>query len=137
MVEEINILNRVNFFSKDDDMTEEERKHFVGEVKLYRASNHLDSKELKTFFVTFFNGARTSLHYHDTEQILIAHEGVGRVTVMTGIDENNDEKIERVISNGQSVLIPPGKIHWHGAKEDEKKFSHIAILKAGGSTVWL
>ncbi len=137
MVEEIKILNRLNFFSKEDDMTEEDKNHFVGEVNLYRASKHLDSKELKTFFVTFFNGARTGLHYHDTEQILIAHEGVGMVTVMTGIEESNDGKIERVISNGQSVLIPPGKIHWHGAKEDEKKFSHIAILKADGSTIWL
>ncbi len=140
MVVDIEILNRVNFFSKEDDLTKEVKKHFVGEVKLYNASKHLDSKELKTFFVTFFDGARTKLHYHDTEQILIAYEGVGRVTVMTGIEESNDEKkeqIDKVISNGQCVLIPHGKIHWHGAKEDEKKFSHIAILKAGGSTVWL
>ncbi len=143
MAVDIEMLNKVNFFSKEDDLTKEIKKHFVGEVKLYNASKHLDSKELKTFFVTFFDGARTGLHYHDTEQILIAHEGVGRVTVMNGIGESNDEKIVvkeqivKVISNGQCVLIPPGKIHWHGADENEKKFSHIAILKAGGSTVWI
>ncbi len=56
---------------------------------------------------------------------------------MSKIEKDNNEKIVRVIRNGQSVLIPPGKIHWHGAKENEKKFSHYAILKAGGSTVWL
>ncbi len=131
------ILRPVNFFSKENDLTEEEKQHFVGKTKLYRASKHLDSKELKVFFVTFFDGARTGLHYHDTEQILIAHEGVGKVAVMSKIEEDNNEKIVRVIRNGQSVLIPPGKIHWHGAREDQKKFSHYAILKAGGSTVWL
>jgi len=137
------MLNKVDFFSEEDDLTKEIKKHFVGKVKLYNASKHLDSKELKTFFVTFFDGARTGLHYHDTEQILIAYEGVGKVTIMNGIGERDDEKIVvkeqivKVISDGQCVLIPPRKIHWHGADENEKKFSHIAILKAGGSTVWI
>jgi quercetin dioxygenase-like cupin family protein len=120
----------------------QETDNYIGKVFVNRVSDCLGSEDLKTYFVTFYDGARTRLHYHDSEQVLIAHEGEGFVTVIDKIQEKEDQTFELIseysvnIKPGESVMIPAEKLHWHGAKYDSKKFSHISILK-NGNTVWL
>jgi quercetin dioxygenase-like cupin family protein len=74
---------------------------------------------------------------------LIATEGIGFIKIVKRIEEMSDGKYSFVIEDstefrdGESVIIPAGKIHWHGAKRGSKdKFSHIAILR-NMPTIWL
>jgi quercetin dioxygenase-like cupin family protein len=124
-----------------------EKEYVVGKVTMNKVSDRFTSKdqhkELKAYFVTFHDGARTRLHYHESDQILIATEGEGRVEIVKKIEESKDSAFEIILEestnfkDGETVLIPGGKIHWHGAVPGSKgKFSHIAILR-NTRTTWL
>lgn len=73
----------------------------------------------------------------------MATEGISFIEIVKRIEEAPDGKYFFVIEDstefkdGESVIIPAGKIHWHGAKKGSKdKFSHIAILR-NTPTFWL
>ena len=136
-------LETIQFFKEGEPETE----YAIGKVTMNKVSDRFDAKdlkrELKAYFVTFHDGARTRLHYHESDQILIATEGIGFVEIVKRIEETPDGKYSFVIEDstefkdGESVIIPAGKIHWHGAKKGSKdKFSHIAILR-NTPTFWL
>ena len=136
-------MEKFQFFSEG----EVEKGYYIGKVTMNKVSDLFTSKEqkreLKAYHVTFHDGARTRLHYHESDQILIAIEGEGMVEVVKRVEEADGGKFELVVedsthfSNGESVLIPAGKIHWHGGIKGRKgKFSHIAILRNVG-TMWL
>lgn len=123
-----------------------EGEYAVGKVTMNKVSDMFTSKdqrrELKAYFVSFHDGARTRLHYHESDQILIAMEGEGRVEIIRRIEESGDGNPELIVDeatnfkNGETVLIPAGKLHWHGAAPGSKaKFAHIAILR-NTPTVW-
>jgi hypothetical protein len=88
------------------------------------------------YHVVFHASARTTLHYHESEQILVATNGEGIVGLIEGtkvtdfeIDENNIILLEK---EGDTVCVPAYKLHFHGAigrQQDKKDFSHIAIRK--------
>jgi quercetin dioxygenase-like cupin family protein len=80
-----------------------------------------DSKELSVNVVNFGKGVRNKFHSHDSEQVLIVTSGKGIVAT---------EKEERVVTEGDIVLIPPGEKHWHGATRDSD-FSHIYVSRLG------
>ena len=80
-----------------------------------------DSKELSVNVVNFGKGVRNKFHAHDSEQILIVTSGRGIVAT---------EKEERVVTEGDIVLISPGEKHWHGATRDSD-FSHIYVSRLG------
>ena len=80
-----------------------------------------DSKEFSVNVVNFGKGVRNMFHAHDSEQILIVTSGKGIVAT---------EKEERVVTEGDIVLIPPGEKHWHGATRDSD-FSHIYVSRLG------
>jgi len=133
-------LEKITFFTEGETETE----YAIGKVTMNKVSDRfkVQKKELKTYFVTFHDGARTRLHYHDSDQILIAIEGEGMVEIFKKIEAAQDGKYQLVVEDstnfkdGETVLIPAGKLHWHGGITGQKgKFSHIAILK-NGSTVW-
>jgi quercetin dioxygenase-like cupin family protein len=136
-------LEKIDFFTEG----EIEPEYTVGKVTMNKVSDRFTSKEqkreLKTYFVTFHDGARTRLHYHDSDQILIATEGEGMVEIVKKVESKNDGTYELIIQEstnfkkGETVLIPAGKIHWHGGISGQNgKFSHIAILK-NCVTMWL
>jgi quercetin dioxygenase-like cupin family protein len=136
-------MEKIQFFAEG----ELERDYVIGKVTMNKVSDKFASKdqrrELKAYFVTFYDGARTRLHYHESDQILIATEGEGRAEIIQKIEETSDGKQEFVVEestnfkDGEAILIPAGKIHWHGGiKGSEGKFSHIAILR-NTATVWL
>ena len=86
-----------------------------------------DSKEFTVNIVNFGKEVRNKFHAHDSEQILIVTAGTGIVAT---------KKEERVVTEGDVVLIPAGEKHWHGATKDSE-FSHIYVTRAGSELTQL
>jgi quercetin dioxygenase-like cupin family protein len=80
--------------------------------------------------VTFEPGARTAWHTHPLGQTLHVLSGVGRIGTRDGT--------VRLIRAGDTVWIPPGEEHWHGATPDQI-MCHLAIQEAEGGRAadWL
>jgi quercetin dioxygenase-like cupin family protein len=80
--------------------------------------------------VTFEPGARTAWHTHPLGQTLHVILGVGRVQTWGGP--------VREIKAGDTVWIPPGEKHWHGASP-ASGMVHIAMQEAldGVHVTWL
>jgi quercetin dioxygenase-like cupin family protein len=68
--------------------------------------------------VTFEPGARTAWHTHPLGQTLHVVSGIGLVGL-----RNEQPKSIKV---GDTVWIPPGEEHWHGATANNS-MTHIAI----------
>ena len=135
-------MEKIQFF---EDGTPE-KEYAIGKVTMNKVSDMFTVKglqnQLKTYFVTFHDGARTRLHYHESDQILIAYKGEGFVEIVRRIEEVSDGKFSFEVEDytefkdGEAVIVPAGKLHWHGAKKGSKEtFSHIAVLK-NTPTVW-
>ncbi|MEQ9261247.1 MAG: cupin domain-containing protein [Roseovarius sp.] len=71
--------------------------------------------------VTFEPGARTAWHTHPLGQTLYVLSGCGLVGLRG--------QAPRVIGPGDTVWIPPGEEHWHGASP-EQMMCHMAIQEA-------
>ena len=80
--------------------------------------------------VTFEPGARTAWHTHPLGQTLIVTAGAGRV--------QESGKPVQVIKAGDTVWIPPGVKHWHGAAATTG-MTHVAVAEAldGKVVDWL
>ncbi len=81
--------------------------------------------------VSFSPGARTAWHSHPVGQTLYVLYGVGR------IQKQGEPPI--VISPGDTVVIPPDVVHWHGAAPD-RLMIHLAMSEntdSGAGTVWM
>ena len=121
---------------KENIYTAEEKKvnenYFTGNVIIREVLGPINSSEQEIYYVTFQNGALTTLHYHESDQILIVTKGKGVVGLIKGdgvtkfeIDDNDIIFLEK---EGDTVCIPANKLHFHGAIRGES-FSHIAIRK--------
>jgi len=80
--------------------------------------------------VGFEPGARTAWHTHPLGQTLLVISGIGRVQTLGGP--------VREIKSGDTVWIPPGEKHWHGASPINGMV-HIAMQEAldGNFATWL
>ena len=80
--------------------------------------------------VSFEPGARTAWHTHPLGQTLHVLAGVGRVQAWGGP--------VRAIRSGDTVWIPPGEKHWHGASPTTGMV-HLAIQESldGAPVAWL
>jgi quercetin dioxygenase-like cupin family protein len=76
-----------------------------------------ESHDFTANIVNFGKGVRNKFHAHDNEQILIVTHGRGIVAT---------ESEERIVTEGDIILIPAGEKHRHGATKDSE-FSHIFI----------
>jgi quercetin dioxygenase-like cupin family protein len=109
------------------------QNYFTGNVILREVLGQMNSAEQEMYHVTFRNGALTTLHYHESDQILIATKGKGVVGLIKegmGVTkfEIGDTDITFFESEGDTICIPSNKLHFHGAIRGEN-FSHIAIRK--------
>lgn len=68
--------------------------------------------------VSFEPGARTAWHTHPLGQTLHVLSGIGLI----GLRESSPQFIKA----GDTVWIPPGEEHWHGASA-QNSMTHIAI----------
>ncbi|HAI93800.1 MAG TPA: cupin domain-containing protein [Xanthomonadaceae bacterium] len=80
--------------------------------------------------VTFEPGACTAWHTHPLGQTLIVVAGAGWVQAWG--------EPAHAIGPGDTVWIPPGVKHWHGARADVA-MSHIAIAESvdGSPVTWM
>ncbi len=108
--------------------------YFNGNVKIREIYNETNSNDQELYFVEFINGSITTIHLHETEQILIPIYGKG---VIGEIDklipeslfdfETNDIKL-KFLEVGDIVSIKPNILHFHGSIPNQN-FSHIAFRK--------
>ena len=88
------------------------------------------SIEEKIYHVTFKNGARTKIHYHQAGQTLIPTAGKGVLVIYSTRQTGSSVKIKKTesinLAKGDAVYIPAHKLHWHGSL-GKNNFSHIAI----------
>ena len=85
---------------------------------------------LRAALVTFEAGARTAWHTHPLGQTLYVVSGVGRAQSFGGP--------VREIRAGDTIWIPPGEKHWHGAAP-ATAMVHLAMQEAldGKAVDWL
>jgi quercetin dioxygenase-like cupin family protein len=105
---------------------------FTGKVKMKDISSKIKSKEQGIFHVYFHNGAKTKLHAHDGNQVLIATKGVGSLEIFrkygTSKSKFKIKKTEKIsLKEGDTVYIPAKTLHTHGSVNKKNTFSHIAI----------
>lgn len=96
---------------------------FTGQAYPYVTLPSTDGVVINT--VTFTPGARTHWHRHERGQIL-------QVLAGRGLIQSEGGPIA-VIRAGDTVWIPPGERHWHGAAPDSY-LTHTAISL--GTTDW-
>lgn len=85
---------------------------------------------VRALSVMFEPGARTAWHTHPLGQTLYVSKGFGLVGLRN--------EPPNIITAGDSVWIPPGEEHWHGAGP-QNPMEHIAIQEAleGRVADWL
>lgn len=104
---------------------------FTDKVHMKDISSKIKSKEQDIYHVYFENGAKTKMHLHNGNQILIITKGIGNLEIFRKYGaKNTDFKIKRIekisLKEGDIVHIPSNTLHTHGSSE-KKTFSHIAI----------
>lgn len=105
-------------------------ENFTGAVRVDDRFQRAAPARIGGGTVTFEPGARTAWHTHPLGQTLIVTAGVGLVQSWGGPVQE--------IRPGDTVWIPPGIKHWHGASP-KMGMTHIAIAEAldGKSVDWL
>jgi quercetin dioxygenase-like cupin family protein len=80
--------------------------------------------------VSFEPEARTAWHTHPLGQTLHVISGIGLIGLRN--------EVPQLIKAGDTVWIPPGEEHWHGASA-ANSMTHIAIQEAlnGSVATWL
>jgi quercetin dioxygenase-like cupin family protein len=103
--------------------------YFTGAVTMERLHETASPSRTNAVRVTFAPGARTAWHTHPLGQLLIVVDGEGWART------EGEEK--HVIRAGDTVWIPAGERHWHGAT-DSSAMTHIAVQEAmhGSTADW-
>jgi quercetin dioxygenase-like cupin family protein len=96
-------------------------KWFTGAVWQDPVIEAPEPARLRALRVTFAPGARTAWHTHPLGQTLHVLSGIGRVQAAGGP--------VREIRPGDTVWIPPGEKHWHGAAP-QNAMVHLAFQEA-------
>ena len=105
---------------------------FTEKVHMKDVSSKIKSKEQGIYHVYFHNGAKTKIHFHSGNQVLIATRGLGSLEIFrrfgTGKSNFKIKRTEKIpLREGDVVYIPAKTLHTHGSIDKKKIFSHIAI----------
>lgn len=95
--------------------------YFTGAVRVDAPFKGSEPARVSGATVTFEPGARTAWHTHPLGQTLV-------VTAGSGLVQESGKPIQ-VIKAGDTVWIPPGVKHWHGASP-ATGMTHVAIAEA-------
>ena len=126
-------MNKENIFSKTGIVSKKAKaNYFTGSISAKDISAIIKPATEKIYHVTFKNGSRTKLHYHDGGQTLIVTKGNGSLLLYRKFGnrkENFTIKITKKIKlkTGDCVHIPAMVLHTHGSTNKKIGFSHIAI----------
>ena len=104
---------------------------FTNNVHMKDVSSKIKSKEQDIYHVYFENGAKTKMHLHNGNQILIVTKGIGSLEIFRKYGSNKTNfKIKKTkkinLKEGDIVYIPSNTLHTHGSLK-KATFSHIAI----------
>ena len=108
--------------------------YFDGEVIIREIYNESNSNDQEVYFVEFARGVLTTIHFHETEQLLVPLYGNG---VIGEIDFNESKSLVdstfenlniKSLNVGEIVSIKPNILHFHGAAPSQN-FSHMAFRK--------
>ncbi|MDX2484691.1 MAG: cupin domain-containing protein [Pseudodonghicola sp.] len=104
--------------------------YFTGSVNFDPVIDAPDPARVNALRVSFAPGARTAWHTHPLGQTLHVLSGAGLVALR--------DTAPRRIRAGDTVWIPPGEEHWHGAAPDTAMV-HLAIQEKQGNSAadWL
>ena len=105
--------------------------NFTGEVFQDEVLVGQAPSRMRATVVSFTPGARTGRHAHPVGQTLYCLSGVGRICIGKG-------SRPQAIYPGDTVMIPPDTMHWHGAAPD-RLFAHLAMSEngeQGQGTTW-
>ena len=105
-------------------------EYFTGNVWQDPIIEADEPARVRALRVSFEPGARTAWHTHPLGQTLHVISGVGLMGLRN--------EAPQLIKAGDTVWIPPGEEHWHGASA-ANSMTHIAIQEAlnGGVATWL
>ncbi|MCB8837279.1 cupin domain-containing protein [Aurantimonas sp. VKM B-3413] len=105
-------------------------EYFTGTVWLEAIVEAPEPARIRAVLVAFAPGARTAWHTHPLGQTLYVTHGTGQF-------QTEGEPV-RTIGAGDSVWIPPGEKHWHGAGPDTA-MTHVAMQEAqgGNAVTWM
>jgi quercetin dioxygenase-like cupin family protein len=104
---------------------------FTNRVHMKDISSKIKSTGHDIYHVYFENGAKTKLHMHNGNQILIVTKGIGSLETFKKYGTNKTnfkiKKTEKItLKEGDIVHISSNTLHSHGAS-NKNTFSHIAI----------
>ena len=80
-----------------------------------------EAKVLRLGAITFEDGARTRVHRHDYDQVLLITQGAGILATHSQ---------EHRVGPGDVVFVPAGEAHWHGAQPGAS-MTHVSINFVG------
>ena len=105
-------------------------EYFTGNVWQDPIIEADEPARIRALIVSFEPEARTAWHTHPLGQTLYVISGVGLMGLR--------DKTPQLIKAGDTVWIPPGEEHWHGASATNS-MTHIAIQEAldGSVAEWL
>ena len=105
-------------------------EYFTGNVWQDPIIEADEPARVRALRVSFEPGARTAWHTHPLGQTLHVISGVGLIGLRN--------EAPQLIKAGDTVWIPPGEEHWHGASA-ANSMMHIAIQEAlnGSVATWL
>ena len=135
------VMKQIKKIKFNQNLEIDKTGHKVGKIKLKRISEKLSTAELKMYYIDFEKGAKSKLHFHDSDQIIVAIKGKGHLVTYSKIDPVTPTKANLTIGTsveleeGDAVLIPSGTLHWHGALESQQS-SQLSVMKIG-NTFWL
>lgn len=119
---------------------------FTGPVHMKDISSTIKSENHDIYHVYFKNGAKTKLHQHNGNQILIVTAGKGRLEFFAKSGNKKSHfairKTKTInLTQGDIVYIPKNTLHTHGSISKSQVFSHMAIniiskAKTQYQTVW-
>ncbi len=101
---------------------------FEGDVRCRMMVDASMSKDVTASYVFFQPGARTRMHRHTSDQILLITSGVGQV---------GDPGGDQTVATGDCVFIPANEDHWHGAGNTGLPMAHVTIMAASSQTTVL
>jgi quercetin dioxygenase-like cupin family protein len=99
---------------------------FTGTVWLDAIPTNAEPSRLRSLSVTFEPGARTAWHTHPLGQVLHVVSGSGLV-------QSKGQPV-RKIHPGDTVIIAPNEVHWHGAGP-QNTMVHLALLESDSEGV--
>ena len=140
-------MQKENLFIKSGIPSKKAKvNYFTGKIAAKDISAKIKPSTEKIYHVTFKNGARTKLHFHDAGQTLIVTKGKGSLVMYkkigTGSKKFKIKKMESMnLSKGDCVHIPAKRLHTHGSTKKNEDFAHIAInsfpkKKSEPKTIW-